>query len=217
VKDPLVAVSAALTLAAAAPAVAGLMRGTIRNLRVSSWGSWTAAQLVGGFSALAQHQYPAAVYVLFCAGECGLVAVLAWRTGDKRFSRLDAVCVALVTVGLVLLVVVRAPGPAVVLSVATDLAAYLPTIRHAWQSPREEPPWCYLLYGAGAAILLPVADWHVLTGVAYPLYLAVLDTAVAVTIWARRMPPVSPGRLVPPAGHPVLATRGGAVNEPGDY
>ena len=47
----------------------------------------------------------------------------------------------------------------------------------------------------------------VLTGVAYPLYLAVLDTAVAATIWARRMPSASPGLLVPER-QPVPVSRG---------
>jgi hypothetical protein len=186
-KDHLIiGLSAAFTVAAAARPIWDLLHGTITGLRVSSWGSWTAAQLLGGAAAITAHQYPAAVYVLFCAGETGLVAVLAWRGGDKRFGRLDVAGIVLVAAGLVLLTVVHAPGPAVLLSIATDLAAYLPTIVHGWQKPREEPPWCYLLYGAGAGVLLFTVDWHVFTGVAYPLYLAVLDTTVAVMIWTRR-------------------------------
>lgn len=184
VKEIIIGISAAFTVAAALPAIVGTLGGA-KDLRVSSWAIWTAAQLIGGFSSLAERQYPAAVYVFFCAAETGMVAVLSYRRGaDRRLDRLDIACVMLAAVGLVLLVVVRVPGPAVVVSVVTDVIAYLPTIRHAWYEPGREPPLTYLLYGVGSGLVLTIADWHVLTAVAYPLYLVILDTAVAVLILA---------------------------------
>lgn len=176
--------SGAVTLAAGGTYV----RSAIREAepQMVSWLAWTALLVIGACSSLADGQVPAAVYVLACAAMCAAVVVLVIRRGTWRPGPFGWACLAGATAGLVLLVFARAPSLAVAVTVAVDLIAYLPTIRHAWQEPGEEPWAAYALFAAGAALALAVADLHVFAAVAYPLYLLIADTGVAVVIVARR-------------------------------
>jgi hypothetical protein len=116
------------------------------------------------------------------------VVFLGWRHGSRDFGPLDAVCVALAAEGVALLAVAAALPRlvplswAVAVSVATDFLAYLPTFRHAWLKPDEEPWLPYALFGAAAGMVLWVADYRILAGVIYPMYLFVADVAMVLMI-----------------------------------
>jgi len=185
---PLIVASGIVSAAGAVPCIVGTVRGGTRPQAVS-WGIWAVLMAIGGAAALASRQVPAAVYGLFCAGECMLVAVLALRYGGRAFSRLDAVCLGGAVTALAMLAVVRAPGPAIAVSVATEAIAYVPAVSHAWREPREETWSAYALYATGAGLALAAADLHVFAAVAYPAYLAAADAAVACMILARRGSP----------------------------
>ena len=165
------------------------MRGRARP-RIASWGIWAVVQAVGTVSAFAAGQLPGACYTLLCAAGCAAVVVLGWRYGSRDFGPLDAVCVALAAEGVALLAVAAAlprlvpMSWAVAVSVATDFLAYLPTFHHAWRRPDEEPWLPYALFGAAAALVLWVADYRVLAGVIYPMYLFAADAAMVVMILA---------------------------------
>lgn len=179
--------SSALTAAAALPYILDIVRGRARP-RVASWGIWTVVQAVGTVSAFGARQLPAACYTLFCGVGCAAVVFLGWRHGSRDFGPLDAVCVALATEGVALLAVATALPQlvplswAVAVSVATDLLAYLPTFRHAWLRPQEEPWLPYALFGGAAALVLWVADYQVLVGVIYPMYLFAADAVMVIMI-----------------------------------
>ena len=186
-KAALTIASSALTAAAALPYVLDIIRGRARP-RIASWGIWAVVQAVGAASAFSARQLPGACYTLFCAAGCAAVVFLGWRHGSRDFGPLDAVCVALATEGVALLAV-AAVRPrlvplswAVAVSVATDFLAYLPTFRHAWLKPDEEPWLPYALFGAAAALVLVVADFRILAGVIYPVYLLAADAAMVTMI-----------------------------------
>ena len=186
-KAALTIASSALTAAAALPYVLDIIRGRARP-RIASWGIWAVVQAVGAASAFSARQLPGACYTLFCAAGCAAVVFLGWRHGSRDFGPLDAVCVALATEGVALLAV-AAVRPrlvplswAVAVSVATDFLAYLPTFRHAWLKPGEEPWLPYALFGAAAALVLVVADFRILAGVIYPVYLLAADAAMVAMI-----------------------------------
>ena len=186
-KAAFIVTSSALTALAALPYILEIVRGRARP-RVASWGIWTVVQVVGTVSAFTARQLPGACYTLFCAAGCAAVVVLGWRYGSRDFGPLDAVCVALAAEGVALLAVAAAlprlvpMSWAVAVSVATDFLAYLPTFRHAWRRPDEEPWLPYALFGAAAALVLWVADYQVLAGVIYPLYLFAADAVMVIMI-----------------------------------
>ena len=219
-KAALTVASSALTAVAALPYILDITRGRARP-RVASWGIWTVVQAVGAVSAFTIRQLPGACYTLFCALGCAAVVFLGWRHGSRDFGALDAVCVALATEGVVMLAVAAALPRlvplswAVAVSVATDFLAYLPTFRHAWLRPDEEPWLPYALFGAAAALVLMVADYRILAGVIYPMYLFVADSAMVLDpgqpAWPG-YPAVGEPHARVPAATPDAAVRGvGAV------
>jgi hypothetical protein len=197
VKAALTVLSSAVTAAAALPYILDIVRGRARP-RVASWGIWAVVQAVGAASGFAAWQLPGACYTLFCAAGCTAVVLLGWRHGSRDFGPLDAVCVTLAAEGVALLAVATAVPRlvpmswAIAISVATDFLAYLPTFRHAWLKPGEEPWLPYAMFGAAAALVLAVADFSVPAGVIYPTYLFAADAAMVVMILAsphsRRLP-----------------------------
>lgn len=182
----LTAASAAVTLIAWALYVRSALSGDARP-QAPSWAAWGALLIAGSAAALSAGQVPAGTYGLACAAACVTVAVLAVR-GGWQVTRTDAACLAAAAAGLALLAVVRSPGWAVALTAGADLAAYLPTLAHAWRDPRGEPWPAYALYAAGAALALAAVRSWSFTAAAYPAYLLAADAAVTVMILARSRP-----------------------------
>ena len=129
---------------------------------------------------------------------------------------------ALATEGVALLAVATALPQlvplswAVAVSVATDLLAYLPTFRHAWLRPQEEPWLPYALFGAAAALVLWVADHRILVGGIYPMYLFAADATMVIMILVSPhgrdiVPAATPPARVPARTHDAAVPRVGAV------
>jgi len=189
VKTAVTVVSSTLTAAAALPYIIDIVRGRARP-RIASWSIWAVVQAIGAVSAFSAGQLPAACYTLLCAAGCAAVVFLGWRHGSREFGRLDAVCVTLAAEGVALLAVATwvprliPMSWAVAVSVATDFLAYLPTFRHAWLRPGEEPWIPYAMFGAAAGLVLAVADFRVMAAVIYPTYLFAADAAMVLMILA---------------------------------
>ena len=188
-KTAVTVLGSALTAAAALPYIIDIVRGRARP-RIASWSIWAVVQAIGAASGFAAWQLPGACYTLLCAAGCAAVVFLGWRHGSREFGRLDAVCVTLAAEGVALLAVAAwVPGLipmswAVAVSVATDFLAYLPTFRHAWLRPGEEPWIPYAMFGVAAGLVLAIADFRVLAGVIYPTYLFAADAAMVIMILA---------------------------------
>jgi hypothetical protein len=184
-------------------------RDTLRGLRdpddpraarpvAMSWFVWTAILAIAGAAAVSTGQLAAAVFTLAQAAGCGLVAVVAIRVpvaqrdepyrvpmGGRRI-RVDLLCVPGAVAGLVLLAVLRAPGPAVVVTVGTDVLAYVPTVSHSWRYPYSESWSSYAWYGVSAAAALAAAEHLTVTALAYPAYLVLAETVTTAVILTRR-------------------------------
>lgn len=203
IRAAVLAVSAALTLCAAIPYIRDILRGTTRP-RVASWAVWASATGIGAAAALSRGQWLAGLFLGACAAEDAAVAVLGWRHGDRGIGWLDGACAAGAAAGLVLLVLVRAPVQAAAAAVAVDLAAGIPTVRHAWAAPHEETwsefAWC----GLAAALVLAAAGSGQVTGAAYPAYLAVFDAGLVLVILARRRAVTAEPVLERPYSAPLM-------------
>jgi hypothetical protein len=211
----LIAISVVTSVLGCWPAV----RDTARGLRnpgdpraakpvVMSWVIWTAILAIGGAAALSTGQLAAAVFTLAQAAQCGLVALLAMRVPvgrreepyrvplGRRRVRLDVLCLPGAVAGLVLLVALRNPGLAVVVCVATEVLAYVPTVAHSWGFPYSEPWPSYAWYAVSAAAALAAAAHLTVTAVAYPAFLILAETVTTAVILIRRSVTAPPPGLV---------------------
>jgi hypothetical protein len=201
------ALSVALTLGGNAFAVVDVARERYCPVPVS-WAGWAVLMLEGGGGTLAG-SVTSALYVLACAAGCFAVAILALRIPRERRedpvrlpgswplvggTRLDWICGPAAAGFLIVLAITRNPAWAVAVTIAADLILYVPTYGHGWRHPHDEAPLAYGLFSAGAvaAIAAAVTGTHpprtvtvLVLALAYPLYLAVADGAMAGMVLAR--------------------------------
>jgi hypothetical protein len=194
------AAGALLTVAGTGGYVVETARGSTKP-RLVSWFTWTMILAIAVKASLDAHQWPSAILTLACATESAtvfLLAVLRKDSQDRSVGWLDGVCLCGAVAGLVLLVELQEPSEAVVASVLTDLAAYLPTYWQGWTHPERESWVPYTVCGIGSGLLLLVVSWSTPAAYAYPVYLFAANTAAGllVLIAGRK-----PGR-----GHQVCAT-----------
>src|SRR5882672_3591947 len=82
-----------LTVVAALPYMQAIMRGTTKP-RVASWFGWGALSAVGAAASISEHQIPAAIFLVFCSLQNFAIVLLGLKHGDRRFAKLDIVCLA---------------------------------------------------------------------------------------------------------------------------
>lgn len=181
---PVVVSGDVLTVIASVLYVVFTVRDTARP-EIVSWAAWAALLTESTVAEVGGWQLPSALYTGICAVACTVITVLSLRRGTWVPTLLDKFSLAAVAAGLVLLLAVRSDRAVVAVTVVADFAAYLPTMKHAWDEPYEEPWLVYLLFGAGAALTLYAADPTVV-GAAYPFYLTTADLLVVVFIVFRR-------------------------------
>jgi hypothetical protein len=178
------AAGALLTVAGTGGYVIETARGSTKP-RLVSWFTWTMILAIAVKASLDARQWPAAVLTLSCAIECAtvfLLAVLRKDSQDRSVGWLDGVCLCGAGAGLVFLVALQEPSQAVVASVLTDLAAYLPTYWQGWTHPERESWVPYTVCGVGSGLLLLVVSWSTPAAYAYPVYLFAANTAAGLLV-----------------------------------
>ncbi|MFK4298133.1 preprotein translocase subunit Sss1 [Arthrobacter sp. GAS37] len=172
------------------PYLMGIVQGAVRPNPVS-WMIWallgvvSLAGQIDGRAGLA-----AAVTAVTTAG-CALITVLglkgtSLRSSWSALSRTDRACLAGALVALALLVTLRDPATAVILSNAVGVIGFIPTVGKVLQDPRGEGISVY----AAAAVkfllaIVAVQEWSVTTWL-YPALCSVEEIAMVTIILIAR-------------------------------
>jgi hypothetical protein len=188
----LIALSSIITVAATVPYLIEIVRGRTKP-RVVSWFTWTILIGLGAVAAFTEHQIPAGVLMLCASGQAALVVVLGFRRGDHTFEALDIICLTGALVGLALWLLFDSPTIAVLATVIIDFTGAIPTFKHSWLSPNEETWITYTACSISGGITVLVANIHVVSAVAYPLYIFFADVMMTFLIL------LSPHRITEPA------------------
>ncbi len=177
----LIGLSSVLTIVAAIPYMIAIVRGQTKP-RIVSWFTWALLTGIACAASFADRQIASGILMLCATFEVLMVVILGLKHGDRKFERLDIMCQVAALVGLLLWWVFDSPTVAVLAAVAIDAIGAIPTFKHSWQRPHEETWITYALSGLGAVCtLLVVTSWQV-TAIAYPLYIVVVNIALAVLI-----------------------------------
>jgi hypothetical protein len=188
----LMIISTGCAVAATAPYVRQTIAGVTKP-RLVTWATWCLLTGLTGAASLASGDYASAVFALVGTAATGSVVIIGWRFGDRTVAVLDAMCLALVVVGLGLWRMMHRPAVAVLTACLIDFVGLVPTIVHAWTHPHEEAPAAFALIAA-AAVAAAAAGWGdwTVTAQAYPVYVAVSAGLVAVLISRRRLARAAP-------------------------
>lgn len=186
----LLTLSAIVMIAAVVPYLIDVVRGKTKP-RVVTWFIWTLLMLIAGFAALNDGANASAVVSFSSAFATSLVVIIGFKTSDKQFNKLDALSFVGALLGLGLWWLFNSPLLAIAMSVIVDFIGALPTLWHAYKKPQEETALSFIMYCISAALALAAMQTYTLTGVLVPLYLLLIDGAIAVIIIVQKRRKIS--------------------------
>ncbi len=176
-----------LNLAGTAHYVVETLAGRVRPNR-ASWLLWTVAPSVVLAAELREGVGLRAVMTLGIALGPALVLLASYATKAAywRLGPFDWWCGALSGLAIVLWAVTDSAALAIVLSIAADFLAAIPTVRKALSHPESEHPLFFALVSLGGALtLLTIQRWRFVDW-AFPLYIFVFPGVLAWLIRRRR-------------------------------
>ena len=118
-----------------------------RNIEPHAY-TWFVWSLVSAITLCGQLIKGAGIGALPTALSLGfslLIFVLALRSGMKHVTRLDTAFLFAALLGLIPWILTKDPTTSVLVAVAIDLVAFVPTIRKAWRKPLSEAPHLYAI------------------------------------------------------------------------
>ncbi|MBI3956107.1 hypothetical protein HY339_02530 [Candidatus Gottesmanbacteria bacterium] len=155
------------------------IRGTVKPNRVSFL-LWSIAPLIA-FTAEVQKGVGIQSLMTFSVGFLPLLIFLASFVNKKaewKITRFDLTCGALSLLALILWLITKEGNIAILLSIAADGLAAVPTIVKAYHHPETEVGWIWLAAAInGLLTLLTVTDWT-LAHYGFPLYILLVDLTI---------------------------------------
>lgn len=184
-KDLLLILSAVVTITAVIPYIRDILRGTTKP-NIASWVTWTILFVVATIAEIAAGEYRTAFFTVSITIETALVVILGLKYGYAKYTKFDAACQISALLGFVAWWLFDNPLAAVLLVVAIDLLASLPTVEHSWFNPKEETWVTFALSGLGgflAVFALTAYNW---TSLLYPIYIVLINLVITSVLLLRR-------------------------------
>jgi hypothetical protein len=205
----IIALSVALTAAAALPYLAQILRGEAKP-RLATWFIWSLLAFIAASAAFQAHQLPAAALSLAQAFECEWIVLLGFKKGDRSIDTIDVLCIIGAANCLILLFFLKSPTATIIATSLVDLMGTIPTLRHTWRKPFEEVWSTYLLYVIAEILTLFIVDYSTPAAYIFPIFLLLEDGLLVVIIF------LSPNRHRPINNTlPALNWRSGAQTNDG--
>lgn len=156
--------------------IKSVLRGETKPNRVS-WLLWSVAPIIGTFAALSEG-VRWAVLPVFTAGFGPLLVFIFSFFNKKSYwklERFDYICGLLSVLALILWAITKQPIIAIVLSIASDGFAAIPTLVKAWENPETESigPYATGLFNASTSFAA-IKTWN-FSSYGFPLYLFIID------------------------------------------
>lgn len=164
------------------------VRGETKPNRVT-WLMWSVAPLIGTVAALAAG-VRWAVLPVFVAGFAPFLVFIASFTTPKAYWKLeifDYVCGALSILALILWGITKEPLIAILLSIASDGFAAVPTFIKSWKYPNTETVEVYTAGLFNALTSFFALKTFGISELAFPIYLVFLNSLLITFIYKARL------------------------------
>lgn len=147
-----------------------------------TWATWTLLTGISSAAAFSASEYVTATVLGVDTLATGLVVLFGLRYGQAKYTLFDLVCQVCALFGLALWLMFDSPLIAVAISVAVDLVATLPTIRHSWLKPHEETARSYLICALSDSFgLFALATFNPISAT-YLVYNLLIDVTLAMVV-----------------------------------
>lgn len=171
--------SGVLAVAATIPYIRATARGTIRPNAVTWAGWWLLSAIVFAAQMLSEPSWSAAVPGS-SAVYCGVVVVLAVRSGAARLEVLDAVCGLLGLAAILAWQLTDEPRLALAIAISGDMVLCVPTFAKLLRDPRSELASRYLAASATNLLGAVSASRLDFLSLGWPVYLVLCNAAIGV-------------------------------------
>ncbi|MFM9905066.1 MAG: hypothetical protein ACKVQJ_10905 [Pyrinomonadaceae bacterium] len=143
-KETFAAVAAILAIIGNIPYIIDIFKGRVQP-HAYTWFVWTLVTAIVFFGQVAKGAGIGALPTAASGVFTVLIFLLSLKNGFKHATRIDTVFLVLALAGIVPWLITNDPTVSVVIAVAIDLTAFIPTLRKTWLRPSTESP---LLYGS---------------------------------------------------------------------
>jgi hypothetical protein len=167
------------------PYLRDVIRGKTKP-RVVSWFTWTVLTAIATGAALSDKAYASGILTLAGTIATGTVVIVGLKYGDRRFERFDIYCLVGAFTGLLAWQLLDSPEIAILATVTIDFVGALPTLRHAWKKPLEETEQAFIISSFAALLSLLAVEQISITNLAFPLYLTLMNAAIASVVVTRK-------------------------------
>jgi hypothetical protein len=185
----LVLVGIGLSIAANFAYVRDTLKGKTKPNRVT-WFMWALAPMVGGFIALASGADPWVTSRVLIAGFLPFIVFVASFVDRQAYWKLtsfDIGCGVLSLMALVLWLLTRQSDLAIILAVAADVFASIPTVVKAWKFPETETGLAFILYSISFVIVIPAITVWDIQNTAFPIYLVLINALLVFAVYRKRL------------------------------
>jgi hypothetical protein len=169
------------------PYIITILRGKTRPNR-ASWWIWVTIGIIicasyystGGGST---------IWALACAviGQL-VIAILSIKYGEGGWNRFDRMCLFGAGISLLFWWWFNSPFLAVLINIAIDVMAALPTLKKSYYNPETENIFSWTLYSIGSLLnLLTIEDWSIRLS-ALPVYIFCVNTAIVLILLRSKKP-----------------------------
>ncbi len=178
-------VAGLIAIFAIIPYILDTVRGKTKP-NVVSWFTWTLLLGVATAGAFASDEPRTAFLSLGDFIGTGITLLVGIKYGFAKFSLFDGLCQFAIIAGLVLWLIFDSPAIAILAAIIIDTFAALPTLRHAWLKPNEETWQTFAILTFASCLTLLTLTSITFAGIAFPLYLLIINTSIAGTVVIRR-------------------------------
>ncbi len=169
-------------VASVIPYVRDMLKGRTRPNMVT-WLLWTILQIIVIFAQFSAGASWSVIILIVMTFNTVLVTILCLKGyGYKKYGILDYSCFFLALVTIVVWRITEDPILAIILAVAIDFLAMIPTIVKAYRDPHSEAPFPWFLnVVAGALAALSTTKIDV-ANLIFPIYYIITDGFVVILI-----------------------------------
>ena len=143
-KEIIAIIAAILAIAGNVPYVRDVLKGRVKP-HAYTWFVWTLVSAIVFFGQLAKGAgvgaIPTAASEIFTL----IIFLLSLKYGFKGIKKIDTFFLVLALAGIIPWVLTSDPTVSVIIAVAIDVIAFIPTIRKTWIAPKTETPILYVM------------------------------------------------------------------------
>lgn len=185
----LVILSIAISISGAIPYIRDTLSAKTKPNRVS-WFMWAFAALVSAGAAISAGADLWITSRVLIAGLIPLTVFLFSFVNKESYWKLtpfDFLCGILSLFAIIMWLFVDSPQVAVLLALAGDAVATLPTVIKGWKYPETETGYLYVASIISALLVLPaIPTWDIINS-AFQIYLVVITGMLAVAVYHKRI------------------------------